>query len=417
MHLMSPPRHECGVQRTINAGLRISLLFQAREMKVTSSKRSLLVRGALALASLGAAALLAACGGGGSSNTGTLQLSLTDAPACGYDHVWVDVQKLRINQSATANTSDVGWTDITVNSRIDLLSLTNGILQTLGQVPLQPGQYQQLRLVLGSNNSVVPTGGTETPLSVPSGMQTGIKLNADIAVAANQMADFVLDFNACKSVVHAGASGNYLLKPVIAVTPNYLSGVSGYVDASLVQSTTVVSAEQAGVIVKSAVPLGTGQFVLPVAPGTYDLVVASVGHATAVVTGVSVTTDTVTTVNSATTGINPPISTTGTASGTVATATSPIDATVDAMQTLTGGRTIDVASGPVDALSGVYAYGLPIGAPVIATYIPQAVLSFAADSTAAGKYSIAAASGGTTKPSVAITLTAGSTVTTDFTFP
>ena len=40
-------------------------------------------------ATLAIAAIASACGGGGtsSSDNGTLRLALTDAPACGYDHV------------------------------------------------------------------------------------------------------------------------------------------------------------------------------------------------------------------------------------------------------------------------------------------------------------------------------------------
>ncbi|TAN09695.1 MAG: DUF4382 domain-containing protein [Burkholderiaceae bacterium] len=388
---------------------------------MSSRTRSWLNRGILALAGLGLTALLAACGGGGDSagGTGTLRMSMTDAPACGYDHVWIDVQTLRINQSATAGAADAGWASIPVNTRIDLLTLNNGILQTLGEIPLQTGKYQQLRLVLGNNNSIVPSGGTETPLTVPSGMQSGIKLNADITIAANQMADFVLDFNACKSIVKAGASGKYLLKPVIAVTPNYLSGVRGYVDASLVQPTTTVSVEQAGVVVRSTVPLNTGEFVLPVAPGTYDLVITSAGHVTAVVTGVVVSTATVTTVSSAGAAINPPTSAMGTAAGTVSTPTSPIDATVDATQALSSGDTIDVAGGPVDADTGAYTYALPTGAPVVAPYVAATptTLNFIADGAAAGQYALVAASGGTVKPAVPITVAAGATTTTNFTFP
>src|ERR1043166_7879498 len=128
------------------------------------SMRSMRLRAGLALAGFGVAAPISACGGGGgsSSDTGTLQVSLTDAPACGYDHVWVDVQKLRVHQSSSASDTDGGWSEITVNQRIDLLTLTNGVLQTLGQVPLQPGKYQQMRLLLNGNNTVVPTGGSET---------------------------------------------------------------------------------------------------------------------------------------------------------------------------------------------------------------------------------------------------------------
>ena len=384
--------------------------------------RSMCRRTALALAGFGAAALIAACGGGGGGGggTGTLQVSLTDAPACGYDHVWVDVQKVRIHQSSTASDTDAGWSEIAVNSRIDLLSLTNGVLQTLGQVPLQAGKYQQMRLVLGSNNAVVVTGngGTETALSTPSGMQSGLKMNVDVDIAADKMADVVLDFDACKSIVHAGNSGNYLLKPVLSVTPHFLSGINGYVDATLALPTTTVSVQQAGVVVKSSAPLSSGQFVLPVASGTYDLVVTSAGHATAVVTGVVVTTDTVTSVSTSSTGINPPTSTTGIAAGAVSTGTSPVDATANVTQALTSGHTIVVASAPVDATTGAYSYSLPTGAPMVASYVaPPATLTFAADSAAAGKYSLAAISGGTTKAAGPITITSGATVTTNFTFP
>jgi hypothetical protein len=54
----------------------------------------------LALATAG----LVACGGsGGGTPTGTLNLAMTDAPACGYDHVYVTVNKIRVHQSAAAD--------------------------------------------------------------------------------------------------------------------------------------------------------------------------------------------------------------------------------------------------------------------------------------------------------------------------
>ncbi|HWI11802.1 MAG TPA: DUF4382 domain-containing protein [Burkholderiaceae bacterium] len=376
---------------------------------------------------------LAACGGGGaSSGAGTLQMSLTDAPACGYDAVNVTIAKLSVNQSGTASATDAGWVDIPITAqRIDLLTLQNGVLATLGQTPLAPGKYTQMRLLLADNasagagqpipNSVLPTGGSETALTTPSGQQTGLKLNVDIDIAADKMADFVIDFNACKSIVSAGASGKYLLKPVVSVTPNFVSGVKGTVDASIASGTgTAVMLEQPGtstqapVVVKATAPDSTGNYVLgPVAPGTYDLVVTSNGHATAVVTGVVVQDGTVTTIGGA---INPPLSATGTISGLVATGATPIDASLAVTQALTGGSTIELAGGPADSASGAYAFSLPVGAVSVAPYTGGA-LTFAADAAAPGKYTVAATSGGVTKPSSLLTVTAGATVTAGFSFP
>lgn len=189
-----------------------------------------------------ALASLAACGGGGGgssdgmdssstvnsdSDTGTLRLALTDAPACGFDTVFVTIQKVRVHKSNDANDADGGWSEIVLNpaKKVDLLSLTNGKLEDLGQTVLPAGKYTQLRLVLADNNgapfanSAKPTGESEVALQTPSGQQSGIKTNIDITVAANKVADFVLDFDACKSIVAAGGSGKYLLKPVLSMIP------------------------------------------------------------------------------------------------------------------------------------------------------------------------------------------------------
>ncbi len=181
-----------------------------------------------------ALASLTACGGGGSSDsmvnsggeTGTLRLALTDAPACGFDTVNVTIQKIRVHKSNSANDTDNGWSEIVLSpaKRVNLLNLTNGVLEELGQTLLPTGKYTQLSLVLTENdsthplaNSVLPTGKAEVALQTPSGQQTGLKTNIDINVATNQTADYVLDFDACKSVVVAGGSENYLLKPVLTV--------------------------------------------------------------------------------------------------------------------------------------------------------------------------------------------------------
>lgn len=58
--------------------------------------------------------LLAGCGGRGdnSGQTGTLHVAMTDAPSCGFDHIYVTVAKVRVNMSAQAGDNDSGWTDV-----------------------------------------------------------------------------------------------------------------------------------------------------------------------------------------------------------------------------------------------------------------------------------------------------------------
>lgn len=369
----------------------------------------------LAPAGLAAATLLlASCGGGGSAGDGggiggtggTMRISMTDAPACGYDEVNVTVERIRVHQSSTATDADGGWHDIVVSParRIDLLTLTNGVLEELGETALPAGRYTQLRLVLADNgsltpppNSVVPTGGTEVELTTPSGQQSGLKLNTAIDVPEGKVADVVLDFDACKSVVKRGNSGQYNLKPVIRVIPLLADAglrVTGYVDPS-VAAGAAVSVQFNGVPIKATVPDPTGRFVLyPVPAGTYDLVMSANGRVNAVVTGVPVVAAAPTALNDAAHPLLPPASAGRAVIGTL----TPPTATLRALQTLTAGPTFEAAWASVDAVSGGFALGLPIGAPIRATYVaPPAALAFSTDTAVAGRYRLDAASEGAHK--------------------
>lgn len=385
--------------------------------------RAKLVLGGLVLAGL------AACGGGGdggsaAAENGTLRLALTDAPSCGYDAVNITVQKVRVHQSSTANEADAGWSEVVLSParKINLLNLTNGVLDELGQTPLPAGKYTQLRMILADNtgntmaNSVVPTGSSEVALKTPSGQQSGVKANIDIDVAANKLADFVLDFDACKSIVTAGNSGQYLLKPVVSVIPRYISAVSGFVDASLANGNTTVSLQQGGVVIRATAPDGAGKFLLqPVNAGSYTLVLAAPGRTTAVVTNVAVATDAVTPVNVANTAFSLPLSASGTVNGNA-----PVDTLVRAVQVLSSGTAVELTGRFVDGLSGSYSFALPASAPLVAAYAAApATLVFTADTAAAGRYTLRASLAAFAEKSVTLTplLSAGETRTTNFTFP
>ena len=306
---------------------------------------------------------LAACGGGGGGGTtppppvtmGTLGVSLTDAPACGFDAVNVTVSKVRVHQSSTAGDTDSGWSEIVLSParKINLLNLTNGTLDALGQTSLSAGRYTQLRLVLDANtgnglaNSVVPSGGTaEVSLETPSAVQSGIKLTNEFDVAAGQRVDLVLDFDACKSVVTRG-NGKYALKPVVKVIPTTLNGISGYVATSLLGSRVMVSAQQNGAIISATVPNATtGEFALTRLPlGNYDVVVTADSRAAAVVGAVPVTsTSAMVPISQAAAPIGLPASLTGSIAGTVTL--SPASATeaayVAAKQTFAAGPVVTI---------------------------------------------------------------------------
>ena len=370
------------------------------------------------------ATVVAACGGGAGGGIGgtgapmgTMRVSITDAPSCGYDAVFITVDRVRVHQSATASDGETGWSEVVLTParRIDLLSLSNGVLDELGQTLLPAGTYTQLRLVLASNggappfaNAVVPSNtGTEVPLDTPSAQQSGLKLNTQIDVPTDKVADVVLDFDACKSVVKRGNSGRYNLKPVVSVTTVLSDAglrIVGWLAPAIAASAPSVSVQAAGMPVKATVPdPTTGRFVLyPVPTGTYDLVIGASGRVTSVITGVRVVTSAYTYTNSQAQPMVPAAAASAprSVSGTVGPAAVTATAIVRALQSFTGGPTIEAAFSAIDADTGAFAFSLPADAPQRAAYSgtpgsqPPGAVAFTADPPRAGLYTVQATNNG-----------------------
>jgi len=375
-----------------------------------------------------------ACGGGGDSGiapapaAGTLRVALTDAPACGFNQVVVTVSKVRAHQSAGASESDAGWHDIDVNppQKVDLLSLQNGILVDLGQTTLPAGQYTQMRLVLSANtagttaNYVMPIGGSMMPVGMdtPSAQQSGIKLIHPFTIEAGKTTGLVLDFDACRSIVQRG-NGSYGLKPVIGVMPLTLTKIVGYVQTGATGVT--VSAQKNGVVYKATQPSTTnGYFELgPIdpRPGSYDVVFAGAGKTTSVITGVPVTSDQPTTVNTSSSAIDVPAAAVSSeVSGKVDPSTAWATAWVRALQAVSA-TTVEVAYDNVTLSDGTYSLSLPTVAPRYVAYTgPFATTpTFQTDSANAGKYTLeASATGYQTQPKVLPALTGAPLPNQDF---
>ncbi|HEX4869793.1 MAG TPA: DUF4382 domain-containing protein [Moraxellaceae bacterium] len=378
----------------------------------------------LACLALGGGLLLGGCNSDTPAGRGTLNVALTDAPGCGYDHVYVTVERVRVHRSDNAGAQDGGWHEVVLEAprKIDLLTLSNGVMTTLGQTGLPAGHYQQIRLVLAPNtgnvlsNSLVPTGGTEEALATPSATQSGYKVIGDFRVAADAVVDLVLDFDACRSIVAKG-NGGYALKPVVTATVQAVSGsIVGHVDVADAGAT--VYAQQAGRILKGTLADASGRFVLaPViqssSNGSYDVVITRGGDTATIVRGVPVVAGAATTISTSAAPFVLADAAPRTAGGTVTPASA--SAVVEALQAVAGGNYV-IASTNAALDTGDYMLALPAGAPLVGDYAGILPVGLAPEATAAGRYNVRATTTAGTSQTQDVDVQAASAAGIDFLF-
>ena len=143
-----------------------------------------------------------------------LNIYLTDGPG-DYREVWIDIKEVMVKRSGDSSSNDWIAVPLINPGRYNLLDFRNGRDTLLGGVNLPSGEVSQIRLILGDNNELVLADGTVVDLKTPSAQQSGIKLNINADLAAGIPYELVLDFDAARSIVRAGNSGQYILKPVI----------------------------------------------------------------------------------------------------------------------------------------------------------------------------------------------------------
>jgi hypothetical protein len=202
----------------------------------------------------------------GNNNTnGKAQVSfrLTDGPA-DYDAVNLDIQAVELTM---AGSSAVTLTP--VNPGIyNILQFSNGLDTLLMRADVPAGTVQQIRLILGTNNTIV-VNGTSYPLETPSGQTSGVKLNLNQTFAAGGAYTIWIDFDAAKSILQTG-NGDYKLKPVIRAYSALTDGrIKGYV-LPLAAMTTVYAVN--GVDTFSAIPAVDGFYRITGLPAaTYNV--------------------------------------------------------------------------------------------------------------------------------------------------
>ena len=173
----------------------------------------------------------------GPSGTGSVEVRLTDAPSDDFQSATIFVSQVTVNGSGASATDQV---ISNTKASYDLLTLQNGVTATLGTSAVPTGTYSQVRLLVDSARVVLKAGNTFTDgsttarLSVPSGSQTGIKVNFSGPVTVTEgQTILVVDFDLSQSFVFQGPSNHpnsVSFKPVLHATAmDVVASISGTV--------------------------------------------------------------------------------------------------------------------------------------------------------------------------------------------
>ncbi len=179
---------------------------------------------------------------------------------------------------------------------VDLLNLTNGVREQLGLVDLPAGDYTQVRLIIGKTpedtnlpyaNYVVDksTPANIYELKVPSGTNTGFKIVENFIIADKQTLELVLDFDASRSIIQAGNSGQWLLKPTVKienledasiVKGQVTDGANGAISNAIISAqnydATAADDRDKVSIEASTITDASGNYALFLKAGTYNIV-------------------------------------------------------------------------------------------------------------------------------------------------
>lgn len=220
----------------------------------------------------------------------SISVKLMDGPG-DYDSVFVEVVGVEVKFDS--DSTDSNWIPMeTINTGVyDLLELTGGVNVLLAdEYEIPAGTLKQVRLILGTNNTIVIDGET-FPLNTPSAQQSGLKIQVDQYLEPNINYTFLLDFDVDQSIVMAGNSGNINLVPVMRAT---VEANTGAISGSIVP--TDVIAEVSTTYNTETISTFTddsGVFVLAgLEPGMYDITITpdvTSGYAPQTIEGVEVT--------------------------------------------------------------------------------------------------------------------------------
>jgi hypothetical protein len=200
-----------------------------------------------------------------------MTVEMTDAPIDSADAVNVFIERVEVNRQGNSD----GW--VTLNEpqqEYDLLELTNGATTVIGSAELDAGTYPQIRLILSEDKHSVEVDGNIHEMFVPSGAQTGIKLDINAEIEEDIEYVLLLDFDASRSVVKAGQNDQrpYILKPVIKAKEKAITGnIEGTVNPAEAEP-VVYAIANSDTLASTVADTSDGYFkLIGLEEGTYDV--------------------------------------------------------------------------------------------------------------------------------------------------
>lgn len=191
------------------------------------------------------ALILTACSSGSSDgpdgrsgyNKGQLTLSITDAAIDEITEVWVRFKFIELKPA------DGSAVTIEFDSPVDinLLDLQGSLSQDFFTgITVDAGVYNWIRLDVSVSadgvldSYIVMKDGAMHELDIPSGAQTGLKINTPFTVGEHSDVHLTIDFDLRRSIVMN--NGEYKLKPTLRLVDN---AEAGAINGSIVSDMTI----------------------------------------------------------------------------------------------------------------------------------------------------------------------------------
>ncbi|HRG90840.1 MAG TPA: DUF4382 domain-containing protein, partial [Chitinophagales bacterium] len=166
------------------------------------------VRLIVAACTIAATLLAASCNKKASDQTSKVAFKITDAPAQ-FDALYIDVQGVEVHTQGGA------W--VTYSSTlgvINILDYVNGNATVIAEGEISAdATIDQIRLMLGSQNSVVVNGASYS-LNNSAALQQQLTIYTSNQLQAGGSYEWTIDFDAAQSVVATG-NGQFTLSPTL----------------------------------------------------------------------------------------------------------------------------------------------------------------------------------------------------------